>query len=323
MTSNPDLTLTVSVAAKQNVADDIVRFELVPSDPASLPPAEPGAHIGVQVPNGQIRKYSLCQGPEVTDRYIIAVKREQPGKGGSRSLVDESANGTVLHISAPVNNFPLKGNPSRYVFIAGGIGITPIYSMIKTLIQTGAKPFKLYYLTRSPEQTAFLDEFKDQQYHGKVIIHHDRGDPDQAYDLWPVLEQPKGAHLYCCGPRRLMESVRDMTGHWSPGSIHFEDFGSADVAHRSDNKPFTVRLAGSDTAINVSAEQSILEALRSRGHKVPSSCESGTCGTCRCALIAGKADHRDLVLTEDEKSRFIMVCVSRAAADELVIGLPE
>lgn len=323
MTVNPQLALTVRIVAKAPVADQIVRFELAPDVGTVLPAAEAGAHIQVEVPNGEVRKYSICQGPDVTDRYSIAVKREVQGKGGSRSLIDDTAVGSELRVSVPVNNFPLKGNPTRYIFIAGGIGITPIYSMVMTLMQTGAKPFKLYYLSRSPEQTAFLQDLQDRQYHGKVVIHHDQGDPEQAYDLWPVLEQPRGAHLYCCGPRGLMQSVRDMTGHWPASSVNFEDFGQGEVAHRPDDRPFTLRIDGSNATVEVTAEQSILEALRLNGYKVPSSCESGTCGTCKCRLLEGSADHRDLVLADDEKSRYLIVCVSRAAGDELVIGLPE
>lgn len=322
MTATTDLDFTVSIAARESLTDSVVRFELTPPAGTELPPAEAGAHIQVRVPNGELRKYSLCQGPDITDRYVIAVKREDEGKGGSKSLIDESKVGDVLSISAPVNDFPLSGNPTRYIFIAGGIGITPIYAMIQTLMQTGGKPFKLYYLTRFPEQTPFLDELSAPEYHGKVKIHHTHGDPDQAFDLWPILEQPKGAHVYCCGPRRLMEEVRDMTGHWSGSSVHFEDFGSSDAAHLAGDTPFTVRLHGCDGEIEVGADQSILEALEAQGYKVPSSCESGTCGTCRCSLIDGDVDHRDLVLTEEEQERYLMVCVSRAARNNLVIELP-
>ena len=188
MTANAELTLTFTIVAKLAVADQIMRFELAPPAGMTLPVVEAGAHIQVEVPNGQIRKYSLCQGPDITDRYVIAVKREDNGKGGSRSLIDDTTIGMQLRISTPINDFPLKGNPVRYIFIAGGIGITPIYSMMKTLMETGGKPFRLYYLSRSPEQTAFLNELQGPEYRGKVVIHHDQGDPDQAYDLWPVLE---------------------------------------------------------------------------------------------------------------------------------------
>ena len=323
MTAQADLEITVKITEKAQVAEDIYRFELTPVGDERLPAVEAGAHIDIEVPNGMIRKYSLCQEPDEEERYVIVVKREAQGKGGSKSLVDDTQIGDELRISSPVNDFPLTGKPARYLFIAGGIGITPIYSMTQSLIQTGGKPFKLYYFTRTPEQTAFLEEFQAPEYQGKVIIHHDEGDPDKIFNLWPVLEQQKGAYLYCCGPRQLMEDVKDMTGFWSGNSVHFEDFGKSDVAHQKDDKPFKVRIAGTDDLVNVPADKSILEALRKQGYDLPSSCESGTCGTCRCGLLEGDADHRDLVLTDEEHASNIMICVSRALSDELVLELPK
>ncbi|SEG67665.1 PDR/VanB family oxidoreductase [Marinobacterium lutimaris] len=317
------LDLSVTLVSKEAVAEGIYRFEFAPAPGVELPPSEAGAHIKVQVPSGQERQYSLCQGSGETDRYVIVVKYEAEGKGGSRSLVDESAVGDTFAISAPVNDFPLTGNPTRYIFVAGGIGITPLYAMIQELIEAAGKPWKLYYLSRHPEQTAFLDEFELPEYRGKVVIHHTHGDPENRLDLWPVLEQPKGAYLYCCGSRGLMEEVRDMTGHWSPSSVHFEDFGSADAAHRPDDEPFSVRIQGSDEIVSVGAGQTMLEALNEHGVDVPYSCESGTCGTCRCDLLEGEADHRDLLLSDEEQERYVIPCVSRALSKELVIGLPE
>ncbi|MEQ5856881.1 MULTISPECIES: PDR/VanB family oxidoreductase [unclassified Halomonas] len=313
----------LEVSALDAIADGIYRLEFTHPEGDELPEFTPGAHLHVEVPNGQVRRYSLCNDPEERDRYVIAVKREEAGTGGSKSLVDDTRVGDRLQVSAPVNDFELKGNPARYVFIAGGIGITPILSMIHHLRTTGGKPFKLYYLTREPEQTAFLEELSGPEFRGKVVIHHDHGDPDDSFDLWPVLEQSKGAHIYCCGPRGLMEAVRDMTGHWSSSSVHFEDFGAQKHASAENDTPFTVRLHKTGEAIPVPAGVSILEALRVNGHHVPYSCESGTCGSCRSTLIEGKADHRDLVLSEAERVDHIMVCVSRACSKELVIDLPE
>jgi phthalate 4,5-dioxygenase reductase subunit len=150
-------------------------------------------------------------------------------------------------------------------------------------------------------------------------VHHDQGDPAHALDLWPILEKPSPAHVYCCGPRPLLEAVRDMTGHWSPSSIHFESFIDAGAAARPEDTSFTVVLAKSGARIEVAPGMSILEAMRSAGHDAPSSCESGTCGTCRTRLVGGEADHRDLVLMDDEKADQIMICVSRARSPEIVI----
>lgn len=314
------LATPVRITGKAMIARDIWRFELRPEHGGALAPFLAGAHLRVRAPNGEVRQYSLCNDPAETDRYVIAVKREQAGRGGSVSLIEQAGEGDVITVSEPRNDFRLRPGPASYLFIAGGIGITPIRSMIAHLSATRARPFRLYYFTRDPEATAFREEFAAPEFRGKVVIHHDGGDPDKAFDLWPVLEEPKGAHLYCCGPRGLMEAVRDMTGHWSSAAVHFEDFG-AGKASVQDNAPFTVRLAKNGETILVPADRSILEALREAGKTLPSSCESGTCGTCRTRLIAGEADHRDLALSDHEKARYVMICVSRAKSPELVLDL--
>ena len=147
----------------------------------------------------------------------------------------------------------------------------------------------------------------------KIVVHHDEGDIANAYDLWPVFENPTKAHIYCCGPRPLMEAVRDMTGHWPEHAVHFEDFGSDLVRPKADDVPFTVKLARSGEIFEVPVGGTILEVVRAHGVRVPSSCESGTCGTCKTRLLAGTADHRDLFLPEDERADHIMICVSRSA----------
>ena len=185
--------------------------------------------------------------------------------------------------------------------------------MIRTI--AGTKPFQLFYLTRTAAGTAFHAELAAH------TIHHDEGDPDRAFDLWPILETPTPAHIYCCGPRPLMESVRDMTGHWPEHQIHFEDFGSDLVRPRATDTPFRIRLAKTGTELTIPIGASILETLRAHGHTAPSSCESGTCGTCRTRLLEGEPDHRDLVLTEAERRHAIMICVSRATSDLLVLDL--
>src|SRR5215467_15211610 len=304
------------VTRAERIADDIHLFEL--RDPAggALPEFSAGAHVSLRVPNGLIRKYSLCNDPAERDRYVIAVKRETPGRGGSESLIRDVAAGGEVPVSAPANNFALAKSPAGYLFVAGGIVITPIMAMVRQLMATGGR-FRLYYCTRNAAATAFRDELSAPELRGRVKIHHDGGDLGKALDLWPIVEKPQG-HLYCCGPRGLMQSVRDMTGHWSPSAVHFEAFTEA-AEPKPDDKPFTVRLAKSGGSVAVPVGTTILDALRDHGLDVPSSCESGTCGTCRTRLVEGEADHRDLVLADDERAGNIMVCVSRAHSDEIVI----
>jgi phthalate 4,5-dioxygenase reductase subunit len=227
--------------------------------------------------------------------------------------------GDEVPTSGPVNHFALPPRGQAFLFIAGGIGITPIMSMMRHLQASESKPFRLYYCTRSPEATAFRDELSAPEFIGKVIIHHDQGDPSRSLDLRQVLSERKNReHLYCCGPRPLMEAVREMTAHWSPTAVHFEAFSEND-AHKPGDTAFSVKLARSGEVIDVAVDKTMLEALRDKGHVVPSSCETGTCGTCRTRLITGDADHRDLVLGPHERADYVMICISRARSAQLVI----
>ena len=320
MSSSPPQTdIAVRITRAEPIAHGIHLYEMSRPDGAELPEFTAGSHVNLRIPNGLVRKYSLCSDPADRSRYGIAIKREDNGRGGSILLVDNTKVGDEWMISAPDNAFALPKRGDNFIFIAGGIGITPFMAMIHELKNEPGKKFKLYYCSRSPEMTAFREELSAPEYKGKVVIHYDGGDPANALDLWPIVEERKNReHLYCCGPRGLMEAVRDATGHWTPTSIHFEAFSEAD-ARRPDDKQFSVKLSSTGEVIDVPAGTTILEAMRAKGHAVPSSCESGTCGTCRTRLVSGEADHRDLVLAESERGSQIMICVSRAKSPELVI----
>lgn len=356
MTESQATTQLLRVLHKQALTPEITRFTLVAADAATplaagattpLAAFDPGAHITLHLPNGMARKYSLCnlwrqhageQGNDDGDDavndsaapcYVIAVKREAAGRGGSCCLVDAVQVGDTVPVSLPQNAFTLK-KASAYLFIAGGIGITPLLSMIRSLAARrmqgeNTPPWRLYYFTRDAEHTAFADLLRgplsDPTLGGKVLIHHDGGDPARSYDLWPVLEKPGQTHLYCCGPGGLMQGVRDLCGHWNADALHFESFVEGGTTQRED-VPFMVRLARNGSQHTVPPGQSILGVLRQQTTlRIPSSCESGSCGSCKTALLEGVADHRDLVLTEDERSRCIMLCVSRATDGELVLDL--
>ena len=226
MTPDPDAReLTLNVRRKSEIADGVFLFELAAQDGGELPPFTPGSHITVTAPSGQKRRYSLCNDPSERDRYLIAVKQETTGRGGSLSFTTEINEGDTVAAEPPENEFEMaKIEPKRLIFIAGGIGITPISAMILHCLRQGKTNFMLYYFTRTPSAMAFRDEFASSEFEGKAVLHHDNGDPDQAYDLWPVLEQQRGAHLYCCGPRGLMDAVRDMTGHWPDSGGAFRGF---------------------------------------------------------------------------------------------------
>ncbi|MBV6272118.1 PDR/VanB family oxidoreductase [Alcaligenaceae bacterium CGII-47] len=315
-----ELSLDLIVQSKQQIANGIFEFDLRHPDGHPLPAFSAGAHLSVKTPIGLVNKYSLSNNPLQHDRYVIAVKREERGRGGSLSMADELMQGSILPVSLPNNVFELVPDRPEYIFIAGGIGITPIYSMIQSLYHQNIERFKLYYLTRDAPSTAYMEALAQSPFRDQVIIHHDEGDPERSFDLWPVLEKPAHRQIYCCGPRHLMEAVKDMTGHWSRDAVTFESFGT-DAALSRTNVPFEVRLQRSDKIIQVSEQSTLLEALRESGVQVSSSCESGTCGSCRTGLISGDVEHRDMVLEDHELQDNIMVCVSRARGGTLVLDL--
>ena len=312
--------LALQVASRREIARGIHEFELRQPDGSELPEFAPGAHLDVLTPSGLVRKYSLCNSALERDCYRIAVKHEAASRGGSASMAEQLQVGDTLPCGLPDNAFALAPKARQHLLIAGGIGITPILAMARWLKETGEGRFKLVYCSRDADTTAYLDELQTPEWRGLVTVHHDGGDPDQMLDLWPLLENPKGAHVYCCGPRGLMESVRDMTGHWPAGSVHFESFG-AEARDTRANTPFTIHLARHGVTLPVAADQTILEVVRDHGIAVPSSCESGTCGSCRTRLLDGQADHRDMVLLPEEHDDTIMVCVSRACSAELTLDL--
>ena len=316
-TSYPQM-LPLRVMRNDKIADGIHILEFRDAGGQPLPEFSAGAHIAIQAPNGLLRKYSLCNDPAERDRYLVAIKREANGRGGSCNLIDNTKAGDELMVAPPVNDFGLPPRAQDFLFIAGGIGITPIMAMIREVLRQG-KRFRLFYCSRSPETTAFLDELSAPEFKDQVTIHYDQGDPARSLDLKPVLAERKNReHLYCCGPRPLMEAVRAMTDHWSSTAVHFEAFSEAET-HKPTDKPFKLRLARSGEVLDVPTTKTILEVLRDHGLEVPSSCETGTCGTCRTKLVAGEADHRDLVLAEHERADTIMICVSRAKSDEITI----
>lgn len=322
MTPDPVFMKLVVVRAEL-AARDIQCFELADPAGGELPPFTAGAHVRIKTPLGVTRQYSLSNHPDERHRYVIAVKRERDGRGGSMSLVDAVRAGQTVEVGMPENLFELDDKARSFVLIAGGIGITPMMAMARQLSSMGDRPFKLYYLTRDPEGTAFRQELLDSDFASSVVMHHDHGDIANAFDLWPVLEKPgavAGRHVYCCGPKPLMDAIKDMTGHWPSRAVHFESFGG-DTKPHADDQPFSVQLQKDGRTFVVAVGKSILDTLRAEGVQVASSCESGTCGSCKTRLLDGEADHRDLVLLDEEKGDHIMVCVSRAKSPCLVLDL--
>ena len=309
--------LNVKVMRRRNLTPDVVEFSVASADGSPLPDFTPGAHIAIQTPSGAVRQYSLVGSGNAPVEYRIAIKLEPNSRGGSSSMIAEVEEGNELVISTPKNDFEL-GNCPSYLFIAAGIGITPIYSMARQAEAEGAD-YRIIYLARSPETAPYLEELSDE-FDDRLEPHFTMGNSANRYDFWDDFVQPRECHVYCCGPKALIDEIKDVSGHWPEDRVHYEDFKPVEVV-RPDDVPFDVILGRSDMRFTVPADKSILETMRDNGVATVSSCESGTCGTCKTKLVSGTVDHRDLVLRDDEKNDFIMTCVSRAACRELVLDM--
>lgn len=316
-------TLDVRVRSVIYETDDILRFELAPLDGGELPAFTAGAHVDVHVADGVIRQYSLCGDPANRNSYQIAVLNERQGRGGSKALHDTFHAGKVVTISAPRNHFPLMGGAKRHLLLAGGIGVTPMIAMIHALEADGAD-WSMHYCTRAPEKTAFIDRLKPLIARGKVHVHHDGGDPKKGLDLAATLaDASSGAHLYYCGPGGFMSAVATASRHWPDGTVHFEYFAApADKpAEDRENKPFQVTVKSTGETLDVPADKSIVEVLREHGHYIDTSCEDGFCGTCLTRYVEGEPEHRDTVLDESDRQKYVLICCARAKSDRLVLDL--
>ncbi len=315
-------TLRLKVRAIAELTPRIRTFELVPPVRGDeLPPFTAGAHLTIHLPSGLERQYSLCNDPAERHRYVIAVQREEAGRGGSEEMFRAVHVGDVLAVGGPRNLFPLHESGEEAVLIAGGIGVTPILAMARRLAAAG-RPFSVLYLTRDAEATAFAEEFAGLAAAGvPVTIHHDGGDPGRVFDLAGFLAAlPDSAHVYCCGPAGLMTAVAELDPARGD-RMHFEHFTNADAAPQGGDQPFVVTLARSGRDIDIPADRSILDVLLEAGLDVDYSCGEGTCGTCITRLLGGEPDHRDRVLTPAEKADHIALCCSRARGPRLTLDL--
>jgi vanillate monooxygenase ferredoxin subunit len=312
--------LQLKVARIVDVTPRIKSVELVAADGGGLPAFTPGAHIDVTLGNGETRSYSLLNDATETHRYVVAVLREIESRGGSTWMHDRLCEGDVLASTPPANNFPLNEAGERHILIAGGIGITPLIAMSRRLTARDAA-FTLHYCARSRAEAAFIDEI-EAMLGARLETHFDGGDIARGLDVAALLkDRPPAAHVYVCGPPGLIRAVREAAAHWPKGSVHYELFrgSEADIAPRSGDQPFAIVLKRAGKTLQVAADKSILQTLAEAGIKVKTLCKEGVCGTCRVGLLEGRADHRDEVLTDEERERNIQVCVSRALPGETLV----
>ncbi len=294
--------LALRVVEARWEAEGITSFVLAAPGGGALPAWEPGAHLDLHLPSGLVRQYSLCGDPADDSRYRIAVLAQPAGRGGSMEAHAALRPGTLVTVGPPRQNFPLV-DADRYVFVAGGIGITPLLPMIRS-VAARDRSWELFY--GSSGHFAFTTELS-----GPVRLL------PGLLDLDAVVAAAAGAVIYACGPAGMLDAL---AARVTDGSLHLERF-SAPIAPAGDS--FEVELARSGTVVTVGPDSSVLDAIRASGTDVPSSCEMGFCGTCETKVLAGAVDHRDDLLTEDERAAggTMMICVSRAACPRLVLDL--
>lgn len=294
-------------------ARGVVGLHLRSPDGAMLPAFAAGAHVDVALGNGLHRQYSLCGDPAVRDVYRLGIGLAADSRGGSRYIHEQLREGGLVDIGEPRQLFGLHAQAASHVFIAGGIGITPILSMIHACERRG-EPWRLLYCVRDRDAAAYLAELA---VHGeRVDLHVDSERHGARCDLDAYLaaRQAPGLHVYCCGPAPLMDAVAaacERRGIAAP-RVHFERFAAA-PAEAEPGAAFRIKLARSGGCHDVPANQSVLDVLEAAGVAWPYSCREGLCRSCEAGVLSGEVDHRDYVLSDEERAanRSMMVCVSR------------
>lgn len=309
--------MNVRVERVVEESNTVRSYVLVPTDRALLPASGPGDHIKLRLPNGLVRQYSLCSNSS-GGGYTIGVARAAGSRGGSRWIHESLEVGDSIECSPPSNSFPVAEDASLHVMFAGGIGITPCLSMIEHFQSINAA-FRLYYLARRRTSAAFVKKI-EASCADRTVLYFSDDNQNRLFDVEAeIAALPDGAHVYCCGPTPLMQAVRDAKSTLPETHFHFEAFvSSADASHES---PFVVDLLVSKLRIAVAPGQTILDALRQNNVYAPSSCETGTCGTCVVPYSKGAVQHKDLCLTAQARQSYMAICVSRASSDSITIGL--
>lgn len=301
--------LRLLLTAHETVADGVVQLRL---EGAELPRWTPGAHLDLVLPSGLVRQYSLCGDPEDTSSYTIATRLVEDGRGGSREVHERLAEGTELEVRGPRNRFPLVEAES-YVFVVGGIGVTPVLPMLRALPDGAA--WRLLYCGRTRASMPFVEEVRKLAGDRLTLVAEDEdGRPDLDALLAGVAP---GTAVYCCGPEGLMEAVAERVP--TGAALHLERF--APRAPAAGNTAFEVELRRSGRTVSVPADSTVLAAVRRELPGTVYSCEQGFCGTCRQRVLEGEVEHRDELLTDAERADSMLICVSRARSERLVLDL--
>jgi ferredoxin-NADP reductase len=318
MKAVPITTVRTMVDRIEDGGHGIKVFSLVDPDHWELPPFRPGAHIDLHLAGGLVRTYSLCNDPADNARYVVAVKREADGRGGSIRLHDDIAVGDSIGVSLPRGGLALNDSISRFGFVAGGIGVTPFLSAASYLNRTGRRNFKLHVMARgAPPLAGLLAPFVAS---GQAVVHDTAVAPRPS--LATLVGEPSlDAALGCCGPQGMIDDFEQATRGWPSEALHVERFVPPPLVVDPDAKPYHLILARSKDRIEVGPGQTMLAALQDFGIAIPASCCGGICGSCKVDWLEGEPVHRDRVLSPAERQRSLMVCVAGSAQDRLVLDL--
>lgn len=312
-----EFEMDLVVRSVERVADDVVSLWLARADGEALPEWTPGAHMDLILSDGLVRQYSLCGKTTDTDSWRVAVLKAPDSRGGSKA-VHELTEGATVRVRGPRNHFPVAASP-RYLFVGGGIGITPLLAMIFEVEAAGAD-WELHYGGRSRASMAFIDELSQFGDRVHLVPEDEMG----RLDLQAILGTPRTDTLvYACGPEPLLVAVEDRCASWPAGALHLERFAARATPAPAVEREFDVVLQRSGKTLRVPSDRSIFEVVREGGVSVLGSCLEGVCGTCETEVIQGDVDHRDSILDEDERAsnEVMMICVSRCRSERLVLDL--
>ncbi len=320
-------TIKARIHAIEFLAEDILGIDLRPIDGEEWPAAIAGSHIDLHLPGGMVRSYSLVNAQGEKHRYVIAVSRDANSRGGSRYLHEVLRVGDVLTISEPRNSFALKESASHSIFIAGGIGITPLWSMAQRLSQIGA-PWTIYYSAQAPERAAYVERLSSlaSDAGGTIHLNFDGGQRDRMLNLQKIVDSsPPDADLYCCGPIPMLRAFEAACEGRNPDTVHREYFAApaSAQAEKGSEEEFIVVLSKSNKTVTVGPTTTILDAVLNAGVEVAYSCMAGICRACETNVLGGLPDHQDLVLSDSERDSgaTMMICCSRAKTTELILDL--
>ncbi len=315
--ARPIKTVALVVAAVDEPAPGIKRYVLQDQDHWPLPPFRPGAHIDVHLAPGLVRTYSLCNEPADNRRYVIAVKLEEAGRGGSRQMHASLRAGDPLQVSLP-RSAMLAHPEAMNVFVAGGIGITPFISVVRDLEAAGSTNYMLHWA--SAGEAALVGMLQQARDAGRVRLYDTRSGPRP--DLQAILHSAgSDARAFCCGPDRMLEAFEQAVAGWPEDRKHVERFTAPKLAPDPDALPYTVALARSRKEATVRPEIGLLATLESLEAGIPVSCEGGICGACRTPWLEGPPVHRDRVLSPAEREKEVIVCVAGCAGPRLVLDI--